>query len=496
MRAEKSVGDVGTKLLGIRGDLDQRGFSKRVKVSQQAVSNYERGNVPASWGFLRRLSREFSVDLNWLLADKAAAARSSSTQADSLRRTNGVHPPLRDNRPPGWPRAFLDQPALGETDPVEVVLHVFLLYLATEPADARTRLMADLQRLVADATGRAASSPPDTWAKEREALYGAIARDDRRGAAEGAILLGERVESSEERSVMRDARKLYLFAVGLAKLHRWVDLEVQGSGLVARTLRKEGRWEESERYYEEAIRAFRREDAAGGADAPGGIEATVSPEARTSVLLGYGHVAKQRDDLATARERYLAALESAMASTDKSLRGDVYLDLASLAIREEQWEKALDFVRKGKELAAETRRDDLLIDLRVNEAEVLRAQQRYDRAEAVLRAVIVEAEHSAPRAFPLAASNLAEVLVDSGRVEEALALLEDTEDAAEALGHPNNIALRRLLRARIAKAQGDDDAANAHLMHCLRYAANRGLTEEFDIAAARLEGTSGRPVPS
>jgi hypothetical protein len=44
-----------------------------------------------------------------------------------------------------------------------------------------------------------------------------------------------------------------------------------------------------------------------------------------------------------------------------------------------------------------------------------------------------------------------------------------------------------LLEARLMRLEGDEDAARARLLECLRFAGERKLRSEFERAAAMLE---------
>src|SRR5687767_951860 len=101
---DKGFPEIGKRLLGIRAGMDQRGFSRSVNVSQQAISNYERGNLPASWAFLRHIHEDFNINLNWLITG----------QGQRDHRSGPPYSVMADNRPPLWPRAFLDQVAFED----------------------------------------------------------------------------------------------------------------------------------------------------------------------------------------------------------------------------------------------------------------------------------------------------------------------------------------------------------------------------------------------
>jgi hypothetical protein len=92
--------------------------------------------------------------------------------------------------------------------------------------------------------------------------------------------------------------------------------------------------------------------------------------------------------------------------------------------------------------------------------------------------------------------NLAEVLADQGRLDEARELLTSTASAAEDHGNPRNIALRMLLQARLAAARGEDAAVSAWLLDCIRYSRNQGLNAEFEKAAAFWTSRQAMAAPT
>lgn len=491
MSKEKGFLDIGKRLHSVRGETDQRTFSRRVNVSQQAISNYERGNLPASWGFLRRLVDDFNVNLNWLFTGRG--------QRDY--RSGSPYASLADNRAPGWPHDFLEQVALEDTDPFDLLIDLYFLYLATEPADAKSRLMADLQAIVEVMRGKLYAAPESD---ERAALlmtYDALARDDRGAAVEALIAVGEELEARDQGRAMPRARRAYLAALGIARLQGWVELEVKAARRAARTYRKDGRWDDAERLFRLALDACAAAEALpeeGGLPAP--APGPVSEEDRARTLLGYAHVAKHRGDLTSARERYLEALRWALRSRDPGLRAEVYLDLACLSYHERDWAKALEFVQAGRGFAEEARDERTRKYLDLAEALVRRELGEGGRAETILRALLrrADAERDAS-VYVVASGNLAEVLVDRGATAEAAELLERAAKAAEEHGDPRSLALRKLLLARIAAADGHDGAARAHLVDCLRYARDHGLTREFERAAAAVgmpEGQLERPLAS
>ncbi|MFN2433071.1 MAG: helix-turn-helix domain-containing protein [Gemmatimonadota bacterium] len=483
MSKERGFTEIGKRLLSIRGSMDQRGFSRHVNVSQQAISNYERGNLPASWAFLRRMNEDFNVNLNWLITG----------QGQRDHRAGSPYASLADNRPPGWPRAFLGQVALSETDPLEVILQVYLLYLATEPADARARLMSDLQAVIEAARIESGTTlPAGEDCEAMPAVYDAISRDDRRLAVAALLRLGERLESSEVRDRMSQARRVYLAALGLASLQGWVEDEVEAGRRVGRTFRKEGSWEQAERFFRPAVQACEHAGSAAQGDGDGAERAIPAPTCARA-WLGYGHVARESGELAQARERYLVALEWALRTSDAALRAEVYLDLACLSYRERDWSKALDFVGTGRAFAEQAGDAPMLRKFKLAEAVVLRDRGDLETAKAILTVLADQAEREKDlRAHAHATTNLANVLADRNEIAEAVELLTRTQEQAEANGSPRCLAMRMMVQARLASAQGEEGASRTLLQDCLSYARLHGLSEEFEQAAALLAGEQER----
>ncbi len=493
MTKERVAPEIGKRLRAIRGEMNQRGFASRLDVSQQAISNYEQGNLPDSWDFLRRLSREWGVNLHWLLEGMGTRdIRAGSALAG-----------LADNRSASWPRAFLEQIAFAETDALGLLLDFYFLYLATEPADVKARLMADLQKLVEAARVRW----QDTALDERDVLGAccdSLARDDRAGLVDALLRAGDRRLDTDRRKAVAAARGLFFAAHGLARLQGWPADQLESSRRIARSYRLEGRWQDAEAWYRTALATFEAEgeapadesamaraaaesaaaretDAARSADRSRQV---VPPEARARVLLGYGHVAREQGDIGVARTRYLAALRWALESQDPSMRAEVYLDLACLSYREKDFKKAAEFVAAGRTFAQRADDRRLVNQFELADALLLREQGRLEEAEGVLRKLLPRAqvEHDLD-SFSLGSLNLSEVLVDLSRLDEARELLGSSLTAAEEFGNPRNLALRKLLQARIATAGGDEAAAAAHLLECMRYSRDQGLTAEFDQAA-------------
>ena len=65
-------------------------------------------------------------------------------------------------------------------------------------------------------------------------------------------------------------------------------------------------------------------------------------------------------------------------------------------------------------------------------------------------------------------------------------------DAARTHGNSRNLAERMFLEARLARLEGDDEAARGRLLECLRFAGDRNLTSEFDRAATMLQELPGQ----
>lgn len=497
MSKGKRVPEIGSKLRAIRGEMDQRGFARQLQVSQQVISHYEHGNIPGSWEFLRRLSKGFDVSINWLLVSQSPR---------TLRAVAG-HAPLADNRRPDWSRDFLDQVIFEETDVLELVLHYYFLYLATEPADAKSRLMADLQALI-DAV-RAGSDADGAPPGETQALldvYNALAADDRRSAVHVLIHAGERIEKMERAASTKDARKLYRASLSLARIQGWRNAEVESARRIGRSYRKEGRWNEADLFFRIAVDRFANGGQAVGEPAPAApadpdlgraegdfASSTVLAPTRARTLLGYGHVAREQGDLASARERYLEALESAFKCQDPVLRAEVYLDLAGLACRGKEWAKASEFLASGRTFV---QAGDGKVSSRFSLTEALVRRQRGDLsgAEAVLRELHAKSTTEGDlRTFALASLNLAEILRERDGGQEALDLLDRTASLADAHGDPRNLALRKLLYARLKFDAGQNAEATRDLLACLRFARDKGLTAEFDQAVALLSDKDAVP---
>lgn len=468
---ERGFSEIGKRLLSIRGALDQRAFARHVHVSQQAISNYERGNLPNSWSFLRQVHEDFGINLNWLVTGRGGRVTDEGMAAG-----------LADNRPPLWAREFLEDPLFHETDRTELLLHLYFLYLATEPVDARARLIADLRTIAgvaaADAAREIAAEPAVA------AVYAALGRDDRRALVAALIAAGEDREKAERKSAMRDARVLYVAAMRLAGVQGWVEDEVEATRRAARTYRKEASWDRASRLYERALERLGGAASSNG-DAP---ESAGTPEAWTRTWLGHGRVAKDQGDVRAAGERYRTALEWALRSVDPHLRGEVYLDLACLAYHERDFHKGLDYVVSGRPFAEQSGDRDLVAWFRLTEALLLRERGDLAPARAILEVVLDAAEREGNLAvLPLAAANLAEVRLDSGDLDWARDLLRRSETAARMHGNARNLAERMLLEARLARLEGDEEAARTRLLECLRFAGDRNLRTEFERAAAMLE---------
>ena len=369
MSKERGAPEIGKRLRAIRGEMNQRGFATRLEVSQQAISNYEQGNIPDSWDFLRRLSRDSSVNLHWLLEGSGVRdLRTGTTLAG-----------LSDNRPSDWCRTFLDQAAFEETDSLLLLLHVYFLYLVTEPTDAKAHLMSDLQRLAtaARAGSRRRDADAASWDLTSRA-FDALARDDRGALIDAILRVGDgREGSGGGRQALTQARQLYLAVLSLARVQGWQADVLESARRIARSYRKEGRWNEAEAFYRIAIATFEESHAspnglavvtaadgerstfarasngqpALGAPSPRQV---VSPDARARTLLVYGHVAREQGDIALARTRYLSALRWALESRESGMRAEVYLDLACLSYREKDLKKAAEFVTAGRAFAEQS----------------------------------------------------------------------------------------------------------------------------------------------
>jgi tetratricopeptide (TPR) repeat protein len=321
------------------------------------------------------------------------------------------------------------------------------------------------------------------------AVYSAVARDDRRALITALVAAGEERERAERASAMRDARVLYVAAMRIARLQGLGDEETEAARRAARTYRKEGEWTRASSFYERALE--RVGAASSNGERPEGT--TPSPESAARTWLGYGRVAKDQGDVLAAAERYRAALEWALRSLDPHLRAEVYLDLACLSYHQRESQAGLDYLMRGRPFAEQSGDRDLLAWFRLSEALLLRERGELAAALAILEVVLEAAEREGNLAvLPLAAANLAEVRLDSGDLEWARELLARSEEAARTHANPRNLAERMLLQARLARLEGDEEAARARLMDCLRFAGDRNLRTEFDRAAALLEELSGR----
>ncbi|HEY7461545.1 MAG TPA: helix-turn-helix domain-containing protein [Gemmatimonadota bacterium] len=477
MSRDKTLNDIGKRLHAARGELDQRALASLAHVSQQAVSNYERGNLPASWSFLRRLNEELGLNLNWLFSGHGSRELGSG----------GLCAALADNRSAEWPREFVAQVAFHSASPLEVPLSLYFLYLATEPADAKARLMADVQAVVEAARQSLESSEGGADPGLLEVL-GALAGDDRRLAVEALIAAGE---SMERGRAAAGARRAYLAALGIARLQRWPGEEVEAARRVGRTYRKEGRWDEAERFFELALSSVSGAESHGVE--PGG-KAGVPPATAARAFLGAGHAARQSGNVVAARDRYRRALEWALRTDELALGAEVHLELACLAHRDRDWRAALDHAASGLLLAEQAGERRLAVNLHVVEALVLRERGDLEAAESALRALAGQAEAERDlAALSLVSSHLAELLLDLGRPDEAERTLARTAAAARAQGEPRGQALRKLLSARVAAARADGRAAHARLLEALRFTRQEGLEREFEQALAALEA-SGPPL--
>ncbi len=478
MSKDKGFMEIGKRLHSVRGQTDQRGFSRLVDVSQQAISNYERGNLPGSWAFLRRLNEELNVNLNWLF----------SGQGFKDYRAGTPYAALADNRPPEWPHAFLRQVAFQDTHLLERLLGLYFLYLFTEPADAKTRLMADFQAIVDLARRELESSEAASGEKLLVAALDALATDNRLRAVESLIALGEHMERGGGGSSPSDARRAYLAALNLARMQGLRGEEIEAARRAGRTYGKEGRWREAERLFDEVVSGFAEPNVEDGLPEAGAPEPGVTPATAARALLGYGHLAKHKGELSTASARYRAALRWASLGEDAALQARIHLDLACVSYREGEWQPALDFLARGRALAKKAADLGLVRRHHVLEALVQRGSGNLDAAAASLRALAQQAEAAKDGALLTTASvNLAQVLLDRGSHDEAEQLLRRTAAAAEAHGGDRNLALRRILAARLASARGEIAAARTGFLGALRFARDRGLTREFDQAMAAFE---------
>jgi tetratricopeptide (TPR) repeat protein len=483
MSKEKGFLEIGKRLLSVRGDMDQRGFSRLVNVSQQAISNYERGSLPASWSFLRKMREDFHVDLNWLVTGEG---RREPLAGNTL-------VPLVDNRSPGWAQQLLQEPVFYADDPLHFLLTLYFLYLSTEPADAKARLIGDLQKISRAARGQIENEARSEEEKQmRLSVVAALERDDRPAAVAALIQLGDRLDSYEDTTIVPRLRKLFLAALTLARMQEMKEEELDSLRKVGRSYRKEGRWEEADRFYKAALTLF--DVSVEGApetahrNNPRSVEISASARART--LLGYGQVAKHRGEIPLARDRFMTALEWALRSQEPRLRAEIYLDLGCLSIHERDWDKALEFTRAGSTFANEVGDRDLQVRLRINEALVLRKLGDVEAAETILRPMLGEARAEGHGYYVAFVSlNLAEVLVDRGRSEEAEEMLRSSSAEAQSFTDPRLLALRKLLQARLEAAKGEGEAARVLLLDCMRYAKEHGLAKEFERAARALDGT-------
>ena len=118
----------------------------------------------------------------------------------------------------------------------------------------------------------------------------------------------------------------------------------------------------------------------------------------------------------------------------------------------------------------------------------MRARGNLDVSQAILEKLLQDGRdgHSL-HIFAFATANLAEVYLETGKLEEAERLLGETASAAEAHGNPRDLALRKLLRARLEAAKGEEEAASASLRECLRYATEHGLQDKIEDAAVLIE---------
>ena len=444
MPKDKSFIDIGKRLHVIRGEADQRGFSRLVEVSQQAISNYERGNLPGSWALLRRLNAELNINLNWLF----------SGQGFKDYREGIPYAALADNRPPDWPQVFLGQVAFTDTHPLERVLGLYFLYLFTEPADAKARLMADFQAIVDPV--RVELEAPGSGADEKllGAVLEALATDDRARAVESLIALGDHLE--REGRATHASRRSYLAALNLARMQGLTDREIEAAGLAGRTYGRDGRWREAENLLDAVLsRLGEPEDrSSSSAHRPSGVQPAVAARA----LAGYAEGAVRMGELSTARERLARALRWATPAGDERLQARIRGDLALV--------DALARRTSGDENGA------------LKGLEALSSQAETDRDETL---------------FSAASLHLAELLIERGDHEEAARLLDRSASAAEDDGDPWTLARRRILTSRVAAARGQTSAARTALLAALRYARERGLEREFELAASALETALSAP---
>ncbi|MEM1180333.1 MAG: protein kinase [Acidobacteriota bacterium] len=186
--------------------------------------------------------------------------------------------------------------------------------------------------------------------------------------------------------------------------------------------------------------------------------------AEANAIQLHGVLLDERGETPAASERFTAALEIARELENPRLEGILLDNLALISQRTGQNAIAVDLLEQAAELHRETRNPRSLIFTYNNLGDCRQELGLIEPAEAAMRkGEELCAETDAPEPCALLAFNFAELLLVTGRPDEALALIERSE-AFYGVEDPDNIWLRSMHRVYfgdIAAARQELDTACA-----------------------------------
>jgi predicted ATPase/class 3 adenylate cyclase len=221
------------------------------------------------------------------------------------------------------------------------------------------------------------------------------------------------------------------------------------------------------------VAAIEAIEAARWADEPAALAVAMQRHDIAQLILGRFEEARYLDDAA----RIFADLGdlASLASATSALGGQAYL----LG----KWSKARDYYEETQRTDAMTGNEAGSASAAANLAEVLVNQRRFDEAIGILTGARRTALASEYRdVLPFIGLNLGRALAGAGRFDEAETALRETIEEAESLGQPMSVAEARLDLASVLADRGDLTPARA-----MSAQVADDMRERFEPAAALAE---------
>ena len=248
------------------------------------------------------------------------------------------------------------------------------------------------------------------------------------------------------------------------------EAEANSLNSLAMVSKRQGRYDEAERYLEQSLQAARQAE---------------DPAGQCRALNGLGTVVSRRGDLSEALDHYRDALRHALACGDRSLEGSLLNNLGNMHLRLGLYEEAGAHYERALEIQRESGARPRQISAWFNQGLIYHYQGDQEIARnCAQQALVIAQEVGDRRAEGFAWLGMGHALMGLGALAEARAAYRQAVNLRRELGQTHLIAEPLAGLARVSQAQGDLGQAQSHVEEILDHLESRGT---FDGAISPFQ---------